>query len=703
MVGRLAALMLALAAPVVVAQAQPGPPAPPAGAVAGSFRFPDRPIWAGEVFDLKLVWQVDWDLFRYIEADLSWTADPLITEGWTRDPQGQPRSAGGRSVADLPFSTRAMGLQPGSIRLKPARQQMQIVNGSYETSGVRIATIGAVSASSAGATVTVRPLPPAPPGFTGAVGDFTLGSTLDKKEGEVGKPIVWTVTLSGTGNWSGFDGVPSRQLQRAFDVVGMPRQTGEDGGSLFERTIAEEITIVPRTAGAFSLGPVEMTVFDPGDGRYRTITAPAIAIDVKPGASAGQPPAYEAEPDVPGSGGALPPILSGAAHVRAPLPLWAWRGVLALPLAVLGLLWLGLAANRAFRTDPDRASRRAHAGLIRTIAELATASGEACRRRLVRAWQRDTGARFNIGHAAPLAGMFDSADWARLWDEADRYLYAYDTPLPADWQARAETMLAGLERPPGFDGRSIFTARNLFPVAALLCAFLAISPASLSAMNGLTSSPQHAVAPRDWVGHYNLGRKAAEAKQWNSAAAQAGIAWVQQPRLLETTRLWSLSAREAGFGGRAAGGLPLPDDAIARWASLLSPLGWQAVTMAGVLFAISGFGGLLLRRFGHVPRSAVSPVLIAAGLGALGIVAGVAGVHGYGPAAASDAAIVWRQVPLRDLPVETPDDEVAVILAPGTVGHMDRAYPGWIRFTRANGHSGWLRRDELLPLWQDRP
>ena len=50
----------------------------------------------------------------------------------------------------------------------------------------------------------VQPLPqPAPEGFSGAVGQFELKSTLAPAQLKTGEPVTWTLTLSGTGNWPG--------------------------------------------------------------------------------------------------------------------------------------------------------------------------------------------------------------------------------------------------------------------------------------------------------------------------------------------------------------------------------------------------------------------------------------------------------------------------------------------------------------------
>src|SRR4051812_37185589 len=78
-------VLLALAALPLIAAAPPTPKLPraPAGAAQGRFVLPDRPVWAGEVFDLGLDWQVDWSLFRNLDGDLAWKPDPLVADAWS--------------------------------------------------------------------------------------------------------------------------------------------------------------------------------------------------------------------------------------------------------------------------------------------------------------------------------------------------------------------------------------------------------------------------------------------------------------------------------------------------------------------------------------------------------------------------------------------------------------------------------------------
>lgn len=659
--------------------------------------LPPRPVYTGEVFDLGFAWQVDWALFRNLEGDLDWTPGPLAVEPWpAAPPPGRPEPAGTRQVATIAFATRAMALQPGRFALAAPRQRMSIVIGGYETDGVRIDTLGPVTAQGRTATLEVRALPPPPPGFAGAVGRFTLASAIDGKGGaaKVGEPLRWTLTLSGTGNWASFGGVPARPLSRDFDVVGQPEQGEDKDGTLFEQTRRETVTIVPRRAGHFTLGPVEMIVFDPAAGRYITVAASPLAIDVAPGA-AGAAARYEAEPDPVPPGEPLPPPLDGVGAAWAPMTLGAWRAALALPVAALALLWLALATLRARAADPEREARRAHARLAATLAALGRAPSGDDRRRLVRAWQRDVVPRLKLPRAQPTPGHFADADWAALWSEAEAYLYGPARDLPGDWADRAAAALAARDRPPGFAPRTIFARRHLYPVAALLCLVAAGAGGRLVA-----AAP---APPGGWIAHYAAAREAGSAGRWTDAAADAAIAWMQAPRRAETRALWWRAAREAGIGGLAAGTPPLPDGVRGGWSALATPLVWQVAAIAGLWIAAAGAALVLLHRFGHAPRRLARVAGAAALLAGVAATGGGMGVGGYGAAAWRDAALLRGVAPLRPLPVDTPADEAPATLGPATVGHADRAFLGWVRLRLGDGRTGWVHRGALIPVWRPLP
>ena len=149
------------------------------------------------MFPLRLDWAVDWSQFRNLDGDLGWKADPLVAEAWGAPVLDHPAPAGGRDRATVHLVTRAMALAPGHITLAAPTQPMAIVTGGYVTDGVSIATTGRVLARGAPATLVVRPLPPSPADFTGAVGQFTLRTTVDKASVNGGAPIRWTLTARG--------------------------------------------------------------------------------------------------------------------------------------------------------------------------------------------------------------------------------------------------------------------------------------------------------------------------------------------------------------------------------------------------------------------------------------------------------------------------------------------------------------------------
>jgi hypothetical protein len=186
--------------------------------------------------------------------------------------------------------------------------------------------------------VDVRPLPPAPDGWSGAVGRLAMVASVEPRRIKVGENVQIRVTLSGSGN---LQGIPSPALPA---VPGLsfypPEQSGDD------KVVGEQVNgrrtwtfvAVPEQPGHFSIPLPSVAYFDPDRGTYRTATAPAAAIDV--------------HPRLPPSPAAAAPALA-AAGVAAPRKL-PWVAVLVF-LATLpwGIALLIYARRRAGRgVDP---------------------------------------------------------------------------------------------------------------------------------------------------------------------------------------------------------------------------------------------------------------------------------------------------------------------------------------------------------------
>ncbi len=133
--------------------------------------------------------------------------------------------------------------------------------------------------------VDIRPLPAEgrPVGFTGAVGQFRLSSSVDVTSVAVGDPVTLTVTVRGIGN---IRTVPTPDLSELAEFrvyesgssTEVTRKNGVVGG-----VKRYEFVLVPLTEGEKTLPPIELVCFDPSTGRYESTGSPARTIQVAPG------------------------------------------------------------------------------------------------------------------------------------------------------------------------------------------------------------------------------------------------------------------------------------------------------------------------------------------------------------------------------------------------------------------------------------
>lgn len=130
--------------------------------------------------------------------------------------------------------------------------------------------------------IHVKPLPsPQPSDFFGAVGSFEVETSLDKSDTEVNDALTYTVTLRGSGNLN-LAGMPSVSFPHGiekYDPKTNLRVTSPGSGI---KTF--EYLLIPRNTGSFDIPPLSYTVFDPSDGKYKTLKAAGFTINVRSGA-----------------------------------------------------------------------------------------------------------------------------------------------------------------------------------------------------------------------------------------------------------------------------------------------------------------------------------------------------------------------------------------------------------------------------------
>lgn len=131
-------------------------------------------------------------------------------------------------------------------------------------------------------TINVKEFPKgAPASFNGAVGSFSLSSTMPAVEIDANSADQIELTLSGKGNFK-FITAPRVAFPESFEVYDTKcvdnsklTATGASG------SITYTYPFVARSAGVFTIPSVEFTYFDPSTETYTTLSTEAFTIEVK--------------------------------------------------------------------------------------------------------------------------------------------------------------------------------------------------------------------------------------------------------------------------------------------------------------------------------------------------------------------------------------------------------------------------------------
>lgn len=137
--------------------------------------------------------------------------------------------------------------------------------------------------------INVKPLPPPPNEFSGAVGRFRITASPVSLDTEQGVPVELALRVSGFGNPDAIGEPPLPALPWAH-VSGPGKSVagGAEQGATLTKTFT--YTLTPLEPGDHEIPPVPFTYFEPGAGAYRTDTTQAVLVRVRPSE---MPPAPE--------------------------------------------------------------------------------------------------------------------------------------------------------------------------------------------------------------------------------------------------------------------------------------------------------------------------------------------------------------------------------------------------------------------------
>ena len=131
--------------------------------------------------------------------------------------------------------------------------------------------------------INVQPLPAKPAGFSGAVGEFKLASSINATDVKTNDAVTIKLTLSGTGNMK-LIGTPEVKFPHDFEIYD-PKVTDDykltNSGLTGTKTF--EYLAIPRHAGNFTIPAIEFTYFDLKSNSYKTLKTEAYNLKVAKG------------------------------------------------------------------------------------------------------------------------------------------------------------------------------------------------------------------------------------------------------------------------------------------------------------------------------------------------------------------------------------------------------------------------------------
>lgn len=177
-------------------------------------------------------------------------------------------------------------------------------------------------------SVNVKPLPPAPDGFCGAVGSYEVTADVDNNTVRANEAITYRITINGSGNLMLIN-EPKVDFGNAFEVYDpqvKDKITRGDGGISGSRTY--EWVVIPRSQGDYEIPAVRFAYFDPKSGRYVEKTLPAVALHVEKGDPSSMRSVSSAKSDVKVINNDINYIKTGGALAErgrsAAIGLWFW-------------------------------------------------------------------------------------------------------------------------------------------------------------------------------------------------------------------------------------------------------------------------------------------------------------------------------------------------------------------------------------------
>ena len=196
----------------------------------------------------------------------------------------QQAQVGNRLYSVFPISLSLTALKPGPLTIGPVSASVVIITGgqNFGFMGLVGGEQRQISLAADPVTVQSQPLPTqnVPPGFNGAVGDYTMAVSAGPTNLAVGDPITMRVQISGHGALDSLT-LPNQAGWNDFKIFSPTSKVQADDNLEDQGTKTFEEIVTPQNANVHELPAFAFSYFNPEDGNYHTLTEPATPLTVR--------------------------------------------------------------------------------------------------------------------------------------------------------------------------------------------------------------------------------------------------------------------------------------------------------------------------------------------------------------------------------------------------------------------------------------
>lgn len=253
--------------------------------------FPDQKVYVGESAVARLELYLRDDVQNFGNFQLTSSSADGFSAGKLVELQNQRRRVqiGNHVYTVIPIGIPLTVVRAGDLTLGPFTATAVVVLPSSNNGGdpffqqfFNQGEQKQVPLASESVKVESLPLPEQdqPSNFTGAVGDFTMTATVGPTNVTVGDPITVRVEISGSGSLDSLS-LPPQTAWRDFKTYPPTTKLDTSDQFGFQGTKTFEQIISPQNSDVHELPPLSFSFFNPNDGRYHTLTHPAVPLVVK--------------------------------------------------------------------------------------------------------------------------------------------------------------------------------------------------------------------------------------------------------------------------------------------------------------------------------------------------------------------------------------------------------------------------------------